>query len=408
MLKQDEFFDSYKKSVKKKEGIPGFRMNKPLAINSLPGTIGLELEIECQNNLPRDDNLELIPAGKTTKARWLGVRDGSLRGNSLEYIFSQPCTREELAPLVKGLFDCFKNFKSKLDNSNRCSTHVHINMANKTINQLTSTIILWAIFEEALIDWCGEERKTNHFCLSMKDSSSLLVSWEAYLRTGGARVFDRNMKYSALNILPIFEKGSFEFRCGRASSDPVFPTTWATFLDTFVAFACNKYVIPSRIANDMSEQGAYEIFMDICKDAALADFKNDVVKMAGGVDAFNDKCFKNFRNVQSLVLGFPWEKWIELIDKAYVPNPFEKEGKSMYLNRIPTLATAPRVGGTGARDRRGLLVDPAEIIRDDVDRQAMERVREALVNERPFREDPPVEWGRGVRNADWGVGENNA
>ena len=225
----EEFFDRYSKVNKKKEGIPGFQMNSPLVSNSLKGTVGLELEMEATNRLPSDGHLEAVK-GKTTKCRWLTVQDGSLRGSALEYLFSTPCTRDEIEPMVTGLYDQIALNKTHLSLSNRCSTHVHINMAGKTVNQISSIIALWAVFEEALIEWCGEERKTNHFALSMQNATSLVDTWNLFLRTGSLG-WPEGLKYSALNILPIWEKGSIEFRCGPASENPGVPIRWATFLD---------------------------------------------------------------------------------------------------------------------------------------------------------------------------------
>src|SRR5690606_16237709 len=106
-----------------------------------------------------------------------------------------------------------------LDLSNRTSTHVHLNASTLLCNQITSIFILWSTFEEALISWCGEARTTNHFCLSLKDSSSTADLWRQYLRDG--YVPDgRGYKYSAFNFLTLFDKGSLEIRCAPAFNNP--------------------------------------------------------------------------------------------------------------------------------------------------------------------------------------------
>lgn len=321
----DEFFSNYSKTFKKKEGIPGLQMNAPLAVNSLVGKIGLELELEGRR-LPNEGYLEAIKGAKT-KAGWRVVPDGSLRNGGMEYILSTPCVVEELKPMLDDLFKVFKLNNTVLENSNRCSTHVHINIGGKTVNEITSVIALWSTFEELLINWCGEERQTNHFALSTKDAVSLLQSWESFLRFGKGN-FAPGLKYSGLNILPIWDKGSIEFRTGAGSNDPEMPRVWATFLHYFVEYACRNYKNPMQIAYDMSERGGFSIFEAICEEASLPEFRTEVIGKLG-VGEFDDSCIRGFRNAQAIVLGYPWDRWLELINKEFVPNPFSKKKSSI-------------------------------------------------------------------------------
>lgn len=322
----EEFFSKYKKLQGKPVGIPNVVMNQPVVTNNYEGTIGLELEIEARSLLPREGHLDF--ASPSTHTRWLGVADGSLRGEAREYIFSQPAKRDEVKVMVHGLFKSFDDLKSRVSNSNRCSTHVHINMKGRTINQLTAVIALWGTFEEMLISWNGEERVANHFCLSMKNSPSLVDAWNSYLRVGmfeGQGQDRHGLKYMAFNILPLWRKGSFEFRCGGSPNDPDTVTTWATFIDTLVEYACTNYANPTRLASDLSERGGYSIFEDIC-GRTFSNFCKEVVGETS-VEEFNDKCLDGFRIIQPLVLGYPWDSWLELINKEYIPNPFEKPKK---------------------------------------------------------------------------------
>ncbi len=320
-----EFFARYDKEVKKAVGIPGMKMNKPLVVSNYPTDIGLELEIEAGRGsaLPRDHHLDVVRS-KKSHTSWRSVNDGSLRGEAREYILNQPCYVDEIPELVNGLFNVMQTQGAVIQNSNRCSTHVHINMGNKTVNIITSVICLWGVFEQALIDYNGEERQSNHFCLSFKDSSSVLDAWNHFLRFGrspGERA--GNIKYSALNILTLWQKGSLEFRCGKPSDEPTFPIKWATFVYKLARYAETKYPNPAMIGYELSEQGAYKILVDICQGTdVLSGFAQEVL---GDKDQaiFNGECLEGFRRVQSLAYGVPWELWMPHITKAYVPNPFD-------------------------------------------------------------------------------------
>lgn len=322
-MEQDEYLAEYEKEAKRQvtKGIPNFKMNKPLVTNALVGTVGLELELEAANLLPNSRDCGHV-SGQKTGAMWRGIADGSLRGNSLEYVLSLPCGRDEIRPLIEGLYETMGTYKTKLKPSNRCSTHVHINMAGKGINEITSAIVLWGVFEQAFISYCGEERKTNHFCLSSKETKSTIEAWSNLLNYGTVQ-FNRNIKYSALNILPLHTLGSLEFRCGRASPTPEYPVIWATLIDTLVSFAATRYPNPRNLANELSERGAIGMLEDIVASEPLlpATLVGQIIDASPG---FENECLTSFRNYQELALSHPWEEWIELINTPYIPNPFGK------------------------------------------------------------------------------------
>lgn len=337
----DAFFNAYEKVVAKKAGIPGFQMNAPLVQNTLPGMLGLELELEARNNLPRDGHLETIRSPET-RAMWQAVQDGSLRGEGREYIFTAPVKVEEVPYMINSLWDVFAATKVKLDNSNRCSTHVHVNMKGKTINQLTSILCLWATFESQIIRWCGEERQTNHFALSMQDAVSVVKTWERYLRSGSFNGV-RDLKYSALNVLPLWEKGSFEFRCGPAADNAEIPIKWTQFLWAFVNYASDRYPNPANIAFDLSERGGSAILREIAQGLTILP---ELFEGLSDNEA-DDMALKGFRVVQPIVLGFPWDQWLELINREFVPNPFAAAPKAKKSAGIRPLNVMPGAGNGG-------------------------------------------------------------
>lgn len=317
MQNDEEFFSKLRQAEQKNLGIPGVEMNAPLVSNTYKGTLGLELELEGNNMFPTTGYLEHIK-GKNTGASWRAEDDGSLRGYSKEYVLSEPCDVSELPYLVNELFKVLEANRVTVENSNRCSTHVHVNMAGYKLNHITSILALWATFEEALIAWCGELRTSNHFCLSFKDSPSTIHAWNEYLRTGRSPR-GRDLKYASLNILPLFTFGSLEFRCGRAADTPEIPVTWATFIHHFVKYATERFANPNELAFALSEQGGEEIFRELCRKAGLDELAGEVIN---SVPDFEKSCISGFRNVQNIVLGNPWEQWLELINREYVPNPF--------------------------------------------------------------------------------------
>lgn len=375
----DKFFAGYGKIVKKTVGIPGFQMNMPLVQNSYPGSTGLEIELEGSRPFPIEGDIQKH-RGATSGSTWFTHNDGSLRGHSIEYVMSSPCCIDELEPMLKGLFEVIAAHKVKINNSNRCSTHVHVNMNGFKVNQITSIIALWNVFEETLINWCGEVRKNNHFCLSSKEALSTVKAWDTFLRTG-VRPGDANLKYSALNILPLWRIGSLEFRCGPPVDEPVIPTTWASFIHHFVQYAAERYTDPTTLASALSELGGEEIFRSICARANLHDFAKQVIT---GDKNFEHSCMTGFRNAQNIVMGYPWYDWLPLINKEYIPDPFA-EGKGRKKPRWGAEAINFEVMNDEIRINRG------EDRFAQVGQELLNRIGPEARNERPVtRREPRI------------------
>lgn len=330
---EEEFFSEYRKTHKKPEGIPYLEMNCPVGVQSkATGLIGLELEIEGIN-LPGEGHLEQIVSSET-KSRWKAAPDGSLRGENLEYVLNKPTSLDEAIKMVNLLYDAFKRRGTVLTNSNRCSTHVHINMKNKKIHELTSILALWMVFEKALIKWNGEERESNHFCLSSNDSPQVAETWERFLREGAAN-WAGGLKYSSLNILPLFNLGSFEFRCGAPPNNPEQVISWFSFLVSMVEFAVEKYPNPLSISYDLSERGAFQILEEICERAEKPALTEEIISSCSkNIEEFEMVCMSGFRNAQPFIAPFPWENWIEMANKEYVPNPFKTTKKATMVRRV--------------------------------------------------------------------------
>lgn len=319
-----EQYQSSKKEAKP-VGIPGLPMNRPLMTGGPAGLIGLELEVEGRR-LPNEGYLDGI-IGKKSRATWTTHRDGSLRGENLEYVLSRPCMLDEVPDLVSGLYRVFDSQRAILAPSNRCSTHVHVNINGLKVNEITSMIGLWTVFEQPLIEYCGEFRKTNHFCLSNKDAPSAVNAWDNFLESG-MRQFNDGLKYSACNILTIFSYGSLEFRVAPLWTDPDRVISWSKFLAALREYVTTELKNPTALAYSLSELSGAELFRRVCAiDESLADFRDAVLAMYPSEEDFSYACLSGLRSCQSLILGHPWHEWMDMIDAEYIPNPFERQNQ---------------------------------------------------------------------------------
>ena len=106
---------------------------------------GFEVEIEgagCQRRAERLGD------------RWRLVRDGSLRGESVETIFRRPLSGDESEEAFK---DFEKNFSKFGDStlSERTSVHCHYDVSGKTMADLQKMLVAFFMFENALTRVAG-------------------------------------------------------------------------------------------------------------------------------------------------------------------------------------------------------------------------------------------------------------
>lgn len=310
-------------------GLPNFDISKPYFQKIREGDIGLELEMEASNSFPWAE-LGDTPC-PVTNAKWQAKEDHSLR-NGVEYVLSKPCDISSVRLLLEGLYKDISDFKTKLRLSNRCSTHVHLNFTGQKLDKITNFIVLWGLFEKVLIDWWGEKRKTNHFCLSIEDSPATVEEWEKFLRGRGWNVYD-GMKYSALNLLRMRDLGSIEIRCGDATEDIERLVAWAELLWSMREFSVKSVNDPSFLPSIVSDESPAGLFVSL-----LHPLTGNKEKYFGELfedeDAFNRKCYSGLRDVLHLCHGIPWGDWRETLDKVYIPNPFEKQTKSSRLDPV--------------------------------------------------------------------------
>ena len=112
------------------------------------GEVGIEVEVEGQN-------LGFVERSNT----WNVVGDGSLRGESAEYILRQPVHRKDIHEALAELQELIRH--ATIRTSDRAGVHVHINCQQLTFMQVINFASLYLIFEDILIKFCGEAREGN-------------------------------------------------------------------------------------------------------------------------------------------------------------------------------------------------------------------------------------------------------
>jgi hypothetical protein len=257
----------------------------------LNGEVGIEVEMEG-SRLPE------VIRGKTKY--WDVTRDGSLRGEAFEYVLSKPVPRKDVDEALGQLYDTFKACSSVPEDSGRAGVHVHVNIRDLTLKQLYNFIFLYLVFDKVLVDFCGDNRVGNLFCLRAEDAEFLLVKLRQLVSTHHfPHIRTDNIRYSSINLTAITKYGSLEFRSLPSPVEKEVISLWTQMLlaikDKAITFRD-----PRDIVLNVSEMGAdwfaKQVFGDLlghlkCEDWAV-ETMSGIRKIQPIVNSFNDKVYE--------------------------------------------------------------------------------------------------------------------
>lgn len=290
-------------------------------LRSTKGLIGLEIEVEGDN----------LPA---SIVHWKREHDGSLRGESAEYVLNRPLSREKAFEALDNVMEAYKASGSKIKNSYRCSTHVHINVQDMHMPQVYNMILLYMMFEEHLVRYCGEHREGNLFCLRVKDAVALVPVLARTAQTGEWRRFREDiLRYAAINVTSLPKYGSLEFRSMRGTDNMEEIKVWVDLL-LAIKEAAQSYEDPVKIIEDISMLGpdglADKVFGNLLENLQLED-------------NWEEHVFSSMRTLQILAYAPNWE----LSDEEEVTDGVtNREGFAFATTHdwthIPGLDGAPR------------------------------------------------------------------
>lgn len=161
--------------------------------------IGIELELEGLRDSPD------IPY-------WERKADNSLR-SGVEYVLDQPYA----GPSLDFALDAFYDERLVAENTQRTSTHIHINMTDTTVDAVRSMTMIMYMVEDALFSVVGEGRKWAGYsmALSEMDPVRLRLSLSAadYIAAVAQLAPARNQeRYYGFNTASLRRHGTVEFR----------------------------------------------------------------------------------------------------------------------------------------------------------------------------------------------------
>ena len=245
-----------------------------VGLEEVDGDIGVEIEVEG-TNLP------------TKLLKWNSEYDGSLRGESREYVLKKPMSILEVKRALDGLHKTYNKCGSVVFDSARTGVHVHLNVQQLDFTQLFTLICVYLIVEEPLTGFCGASRQGNHFCLRAKDADWQVRRLAEAATSGDLYFLDTGLlRYGALNPTSLFKFGSLEFRamhCGR-DLNPVYK--WVRLLHTMKRNSL-KFNNPIDVVSKASELGS-QGFLDFMFGRYAGHLTGDI---GGGVRQAQDVAF---------------------------------------------------------------------------------------------------------------------
>lgn len=226
-------------------------------LHKVDGEIGIEIEAEGQR-FPT----EHLPSP------WFVTRDGSLRGNGFEYVLSEPINRNEVKPTLSSLIDAFDKNSTRINDSPRAGVHIHINCQELSRLKVFNIIILYLLFEKLMINYCGDSRKGNLFCLSAEDAEAIITGLrDVALRQSFSPMMSDEYRYASINVTALQKFGSLEFRSLQTPQNFLEIEPWIKLL-LKIKDAALKIETPRDIVEGMSREGATGYLRTVFGDMA--------------------------------------------------------------------------------------------------------------------------------------------
>lgn len=246
----------------------GAALNKPASVRSyetsdslpLPTClIGLEVEVENAGApLNRDHPLFQF---------WKLTRDDSLRGESAEFILSEPLFGEDLLSAIQTI--CDTGPVKEWEINYRTSLHVHLDARDLSFDAFKALCCTYAVIEPALYDWIGDKRDESIFCLPWYEAEGdieLIKQLFTMRDSSLARRTELVNRYSGLNLNSLSRFGSVEFRHMRTTFNYERIYQWVSMVQKLKYYA-------TTIENERN-LGTY--LLDLFSQAGPEDFLREV------------------------------------------------------------------------------------------------------------------------------------
>lgn len=267
------------------------------------GDIGIEIEVEG-TRIPNGNYVAIY------SKLWKTEVDNSLKAEeALEYVLREPVPYDEVKEALDELEQLFINKKSVIHDSIRAGIHVHINVQSLTAKQLATFITCYLCVENILVEFCGESRVGNLFCLRTSDAEAYLP-WITYIfkKKDFRNLKNDDFRYASMNLKSVAEYGSVEFRAMKTTSDFSRIKLWIDLLYSMYQNSLT-YRDPKDVVLSFSGNGYKEFIRGLFGEYA----EHLPVKDTTPDDIYDGVC-----NAQDFAYAIDWNEY-----KVVNDNPFK-------------------------------------------------------------------------------------
>lgn len=182
---------------------------------------GLEFEVEGVPHL-----VDFMESEDNDGSSGVRVKsDGSLRGYGVELVSETPVKEQNLRKHLQRIKGLMHAGDTAPVFSQRCSTHVHINVQDLTPAQIVCFMLLAGAVEPLMQRHVHEFRRTNLFCVPVLMCSSVHTVLPAVVN-GASHRLSHFGKYTSVNPGRVRDLGSLEFRALHGTDDMDLVYNW--------------------------------------------------------------------------------------------------------------------------------------------------------------------------------------
>lgn len=295
------------------------KVREALGLHKTAGDVGIEIEVEGRN-LPREIN-----------KYWRVEGDGSLRGEALEYVFRNPLSFQLAGGALDSIHKALTSRGVEVFDTGRAGTHVHVNYQENELIHVINSLVLYFVFEDLLVHFCGKSREGNLFCLRGRDAEAVIADLE---KTDGnfVQLCNDNYRYSALNLKALAQYGSLEYRSMRSTID--MDGTLKPWVEMLLRLreVCQEYDHPSEIMQQYSELGPKAMLKHV--------FGDKLAKLLDCPDA-NNLIEQGLWRIQVFAFTFPVDKMEKILGKD---RPQLGKARDRWVEMDRAEPQRPRVG----------------------------------------------------------------
>lgn len=230
------------------------KLSEIIGIKDPNADVGIEIEVEGRGLIPY------------TSKVWDSKHDGSLR-DGIEYVYKKPLEIKYVEASLDELTEALS--EAELSFSFRTSVHVHVNCLGMEYNQILNFIYLSTLLDSMLVNYCGDQRKTNRFCLRLSDAEGLIDGISPlfrYRERPSERInemLQRNyVRYAAVNVESLAKFGTIEFRSMRGTLNKKILLPWVNTLISIREYS-KGFSDPQEVYYHLNEAGIETVVKNI-------------------------------------------------------------------------------------------------------------------------------------------------